>query len=442
MPLRRYALPEMWDLWSEGEKFRMWAKVEWAVARAQEDLGVIPKVGLSESLKKLLEDDDLWKEVPKLVEERERVYDHDVLAFLGVIEERLERGGNYLHFGMTSSDVVDTANALRMRRALLLIRDKLKDLAGALWEKADRYRYAPVMGRTHGVFAQPTTFGLKFLSFYSEALRNLKRLEGTIEEVSYGKISGAVGNYALNPPEVEEKALTLLGLKVEPVSTQVLPRDRFAYALSVLALIGGFLERLALEIRLSARTETGEMQEPFRRGQRGSSAMPHKRNPIRSERLTGIARLLRGWALAESESVALWHERDISHSSVERFTFPDATTTLHYALNLATSVVRDIVINEDRARENMERFGDFYLSSVLLMLLTEHGASRDRAYEWVKEVSQRAYERGTSIYGEALKHPEIVGLIPEEDLKEGLRIDFNRYVDAIFERFTPPEAPG
>ena len=436
MSLRRYSLPEMWKLWSEEEKFRTWARVEWAVAKAQEELGIIPKVGLSESLEKLLEDEAFWREVPRLVEERERVYDHDVLAFLGVVEERLEKGGNYLHFGMTSSDVVDTANALRMRRALLLIKERLEGFAEVLWEKANRYRYVPVMGRTHGVFAQPTTFGLKFLGFYSEALRDLRRLEGAIEEVSYGKISGAVGNYALNPPEVEERALQLLGLKVEPVSTQVLPRDRFAHALNVLVLIGELLERVALEIRLSARTETGEMQEPFRKGQRGSSAMPHKRNPIRSERLTGIARLLRGWAIAENESVALWHERDISHSSVERFTFPDATTTLHYALNLATSVVRDLVINEGRARENMERFGDFYLSSVLLILLTRYGASRDRAYEWVKEVSQRAYERGTSIYEEALKHPEIAKVIPEGELKEGLNVDFNRYVDTIFERFT------
>ena len=435
MPLRRYSLPEMWRLWSEEEKFRTWARVEWAVAKAQEELGIIPKVGLSESLEKLLEDEAFWREVPRLVEERERVYDHDVLAFLGVVEERLERGGNYLHFGMTSSDVVDTANALRMRRALLLIKERLEGFAEVLWEKANRYRYVPVMGRTHGVFAQPTTFGLKFLGFYSEALRDLKRLEGAIEEVSYGKISGAVGNYALNPPEVEERALQLLGLKVEPVSTQVLPRDRFAHALNVLVLLGELLERVALEIRLSARTETGEMQEPFRKGQRGSSAMPHKRNPIRSERLTGIARLLRGWAIAENESVALWHERDISHSSVERFTFPDATTTLHYALNLATSVVRDLVINEERARENMERFGDFYLSSVLLMLLTRYGASRDRAYEWVKEVSQRAYERGTSIYEEALKHPEIAKVVPQGELKEGLSVDFNRYVDTVFARF-------
>ncbi len=435
MSLRRYSLPEMWKLWSEEEKFRTWARVEWAVAKAQEELGIIPKVGLSESLEKLLEDEAFWREVPRLVEERERVYDHDVLAFLGVVEERLEKGGNYLHFGMTSSDVVDTANALRMRRALLLIKERLEGFAEVLWEKANRYRYVPVMGRTHGVFAQPTTFGLKFLGFYSEALRDLRRLEGAIEEVSYGKISGAVGNYALNPPEVEERALQLLGLKVEPVSTQVLPRDRFAHALNVLVLIGELLERVALEIRLSARTETGEMQEPFRKGQRGSSAMPHKRNPIRSERLTGIARLLRGWAIAENESVALWHERDISHSSVERFTFPDATTTLHYALNLATSVVRDLVINEGRARENMERFGDFYLSSVLLILLTRYGASRDRAYEWVKEVSQRAYERGTSIYEEALKHPEIAKVVPEGELKEGLSVDFNRYVDTVFARF-------
>ncbi|NPA79635.1 MAG: adenylosuccinate lyase [Thermotogae bacterium] len=428
----------MWKLWSEEEKFRTWAKVEWAVAKAQEEMGIIPKVGLSDSLAALLEDEDFWRDVPERVAERERIYDHDVLAFLSVLEESLGRGGNYLHFGMTSSDVVDTANALRMRKALLLVREELLRLAKALYDKAQRYKYSPVMGRTHGVFAQPTTFGLKFLGFYSEALRDLRRLDDAIESISYGKISGAVGNYALNPPEVEERALALLGLKVEPVSTQVVPRDRFAHALNVLMLVGELLERLALEIRLSARTETGEMAEPFRRGQRGSSAMPHKRNPIRSERLTGIARLLRGWALAENESVALWHERDISHSSVERFTLADATTTLHYALGLATSIVEGLVVNEDRARENMERFGDFYLSSVLLLLLVRKGVSRDVAYEWVKEVSQRAHDRGTSIYEEAMRHSEIRNFLTEEELRRGLSVDFNRYVDVIFSRFGPP----
>ncbi len=435
MPLRRYSLPQMWKLWSEEEKFRTWARVEWAVAKVQEELGIIPKVGLSESLERLLEDEAFWGEVPRLVEERERVYDHDVLAFLSVIEESLEGGGNYLHFGMTSSDVVDTANSLRLKRAIELILEELEGLAGALFAKAQKYKYTPVMGRTHGVFAQPTTFGLKFLGFYSEALRNVERLKRALEEVSFGKISGAVGNYALNPPEVERRALDLLGLKPEPVSTQIIPRDRFAYALGVLGLVGAFLERLALEIRLSARTEVGEMHEPFKEGQRGSSAMPHKKNPIKSERLTGIARLLRGWALAENESIALWHERDISHSSVERFTLPDATTTLHYALRLAKDLVKDLVVDVERAGENMKRFGDFYLSSVLLKLITGKGVSRDKGYGWVKEVSQRAFERGVSIYEEAISHPEISKYLSEEELKEGLKVDFKRYVDEIFSRF-------
>jgi len=407
------------------------------VAKAQEDLDIIPKVGLSLSLKRLLEDEEFWKDFPKKVEEREKIYDHDVLAFLSILEESVENGGNYLHFGITSSDVVDTANALRLRKALLLIKEELVGLAKTLYRKAQRYKYTPVMGRTHGVFAQPTTFGLKFLTFYSEALRNLERLDRVIEEISYGKVSGAVGNYALNPPEVEDRALGMLGLKAEPVSTQIIPRDRFAAALNVLTLIGEMLERLAIEIRLSSRTETGELQEPFRKGQRGSSAMPHKRNPIKSERLTGIARLLRGWALAQNKSVALWHERDISHSSVERFTLPDSTTTLHYALRLATGVVENLVVNERRALENLQRFGDFYLSSVLLKTLTERGVSRDIAYNWTKEVSQKAHDSGTSIYEEALKHERITETIPAEELSKILKVDFNRYIDTIFARFKP-----
>lgn len=439
LPLLRYSTPELLSLWSESNKFRTWAKVEWAVAKAQEELGIIPKIGLSERLEKLINDEEFWEDIPRQVEEIEKRYEHDVLAFLAVIERDLGDIGRFLHFGLTSSDVVDTANSLLLKSALEYILEELKLLSDALFEKAKDYKYDQVMGRTHGVFAQPTTFGLKFLSFYSEALRNLKRLKDAIEEVSYGKISGAVGNYLTNPPQVEELALSYLGLKVEPVSTQIIPRDRYAFALNILSLIGSFLERFALEIRLSSRTETGEIFEPFGKDQRGSSAMPHKRNPIKSERLTGIARLLRGWALAENESVALWQERDISHSSVERFILPDATTTLHYALRLARNLVKNLVIDRERAKENIEKFGDFYLSSVLLMVLTEKGASRDESYAWVKEVSQNSFEKGTSILEEALKHEKIRQFVGEDELRRRLRLDPKIFVDQIFDRFSAIE---
>ena len=439
LPLLRYSTPELLSLWSESNKFRTWARVEWAVAKAQEELDIIPKIGLSERLEKLINDEEFWEDIPRQVEEIEKRYDHDVLAFLAVIERDLGDIGRFLHFGLTSSDVVDTANSLLLKSALEYILEELKLLSKELFEKAKDYKYDPVMGRTHGVFAQPTTFGLKFLSFYSEALRNLKRLKDAIEEVSYGKISGAVGNYLTNPPQVEELALSYLGLKVEPVSTQIIPRDRYAFALNVLSLIGSFLERLALEIRLSSRTETGEIFEPFGKDQRGSSAMPHKRNPIKSERLTGIARLLRGWALAENESVTLWQERDISHSSVERFILPDATTTLHYALRLARNLVKNLVIDRERAKENIEKFGDFYLSSVLLMVLTEKGASRDESYAWVKEVSQNSFEKGTSILEEALKHEKIRQFVGEDELRRRLRLDPKIFVDQIFDRFSAIE---
>lgn len=439
LPLLRYSTPELLSLWSESNKFRTWAKVEWAVAKAQEELGIIPKIGLSERLEKLINDEEFWEDIPRQVEEIEKRYDHDVLAFLAVIERDLGDIGRFVHFGLTSSDVVDTANSLLLKSALEYILEELKLLSDALFEKAKDYKYDLVMGRTHGVFAQPTTFGLKFLSFYSEALRNLKRLKDAIDEVSYGKISGAVGNYLTNPPQVEELALSYLELKVEPVSTQIIPRDRYAFALNVLSLIGSFLERFALEIRLSSRTETGEILEPFGKDQRGSSAMPHKRNPIKSERLTGIARLLRGWALAENESVALWQERDISHSSVERFVLPDATTTLHYALRLARNLVKNLVIDRERAKENIEKFGDFYLSSVLLMVLTEKGASRDESYAWVKEVSQNSFEKGTSILEEALKHEKIRQFVGEDELRRRLRLDPKIFVDKIFDRLSTIE---
>jgi adenylosuccinate lyase len=439
LPLLRYSTPELLSLWSESNKFRTWAKVEWAVAKAQEELGIIPKIGLSERLEKLINDEEFWEDIPRQVEEIEKRYDHDVLAFLAVIERDLGDIGRFIHFGLTSSDVVDTANSLLLKSALEYILEELKLLSDALFEKAKDYKYDLVMGRTHGVFAQPTTFGLKFLSFYSEALRNLKRLKDAIDEVSYGKISGAVGNYLTNPPQVEELALSYLELKVEPVSTQIIPRDRYAFALNILSLIGSFLERFALEIRLSSRTETGEIFEPFGKDQRGSSAMPHKRNPIKSERLTGIARLLRGWALAENESIALWQERDISHSSVERFILPDATTTLHYALRLARNLVKNLVIDRERAKENIEKFGDFYLSSVLLMVLTEKGASRDESYAWVKEVSQNSFEKGTSILEEALKHEKIRQFVGEDELRRRLRLDPKIFVDKIFDRLSTIE---
>lgn len=434
LPLLRYSTPELLYLWSESNKFRTWARVEWAVSKAQEELGIIPRRGLSERLENLINNDKFWESVPKRVEEVEREYDHDVLAFLAVIERELGDVGNFLHFGLTSSDVVDTANSMLLRDALRNIYISLEELSKEILDKAEKYKYSPVMGRTHGVFAQPTTFGLKFLSFYSESTRNLKRLKGAIEEISYGKISGAVGNYITIPPDVEKRALDYLGLRVEPVSTQIIPRDRYAYVLNVLSLIGGFLERLAVEIRLSSRTEVGEILEPFGKQQRGSSAMPHKKNPIKSERLTGIARLLRGWALAENESMALWHERDISHSSVERFVLPDSTTTLHYALKLAKNMVKDLHIDTQRAEENIKKFGDFYLSSILLMLLAEKGVSRDECYNWVKEVSQKAFENRSGIVEESLKHPKIKSIISGDELKERLNVDFKGYVDVIFER--------
>lgn len=439
LPLSRYSTQELLSLWSESNKFRTWARVEWAVAKAQEELGIIPKLGLSERLENLIKDEKFWENLPKQVEEIERRYDHDVLAFLAVIERNLGDPGRFLHFGLTSSDVVDTSNSILLKSALEYILEDLRLLSEELFEKAKEYKYDLVMGRTHGVFAQPTTFGLKFLNFYSEALRNLRRLREAIKEVSYGKISGAVGNYLTNPPQVEELALSYLNLKVEAVSTQIIPRDRYAFALNTLSLIGSFLERLSLEIRLSSRTETGEMFEPFGKEQRGSSAMPHKRNPIKSERIAGIARLLRGWALAENESIALWHERDISHSSVERFVFPDATTTLHYALRLTRNLVKNLVVDKEKAKENLEKFGDFYLSSILLMILVEKGASRDESYVWVKEVSQRSFENGTSILDEALKHEKIRMFVGEGELREKLKLDPTKFVDQIFSRFAALE---
>jgi adenylosuccinate lyase len=387
--IERYTRPEMGAVWSERRKFDAWLQVELAVVDALAEQGVVP-AGDADTIR------DRASFTVEAVKEREKVTDHDVAAFVDVVAESAGDAGRWVHHGLTSSDVLDTALALQLSRAGLLLCGGAADYRNALIRRAREHALTLCVGRTHGIHAEPTTFGVKLAGFAFEAHRNLIRLERAVEGVSVGALSGAVGTYSANGPEVEAAVLSRLGLSREDVSTQVVPRDRHAQLLEAIALAGAGLERFATEIRHLQRTEVREAEEPFRAGaQKGSSAMPHKRNPIVCERITGIARLLRGYAQTGLENVALWHERDISHSSVERVSLPDATTLLDYAQHLAVRVVDGMVVHEDRMRANLESTHGALYSQRALLALVESGMARDEAYRVVQENAQRAWDTGT-----------------------------------------------
>jgi adenylosuccinate lyase len=387
--IERYTRPEMGAVWSERRKLDAWLQVELAVVDALAEQGLVP------------DDDaatirDRASFTVEAVKEREQVTDHDVAAFVDVVAESVGEAGRWVHHGLTSSDVLDTALGLQLSQAGLILVGGAADYRNALIRRAREHAETLCVGRTHGVHAEPTTFGVKLAGFAFEAHRNLIRLERAAEAVSVGALSGAVGTYAANGPEVEEAVLRRLGLAREDVSTQVVPRDRHAELLSAIAVAGAGLERFATEIRHLQRTEVREVEEPFRAGaQKGSSAMPHKRNPIVTERITGIARLLRGYAQTGFENVALWHERDISHSSVERVSLPDATILLDYAQHLAIRVVEGMTVHEERMRENLNATHGALYSQRALLALVEAGRSRDDAYRTVQEAAQRAWDEGT-----------------------------------------------
>jgi adenylosuccinate lyase len=341
------------------------------------------------------------------VDERERTTDHDVAAFVDVLSESAGDAGRWIHFGLTSSDVLDTATGLQLRAAGEIILAGARELVAALSERAREHVGTVCVGRTHGVHAEPTTFGIKLAGFAMEASRNVERLERAFAQVSVGAISGAVGTYAATSPEFEERVLEGLALEREPVSTQVVARDRHAELLQAIALAGAGLERFATEIRHLQRTEVREVEEPFRAGQKGSSAMPHKRNPITTERITGLARVLRGNASAATENVALWHERDISHSGAERVILPDSTILLDYLQHLAIRVVRGMVVHEDRMRENLDlTYGALFSQRVLLALVTS-GMTRDEAYRVAQELAQKAWDEHTHLRGLLEARPEL-----------------------------------
>jgi adenylosuccinate lyase len=386
--IERYTRPEMAAVWSERRKLDTWLQVELAVVDALAEQGVVPEEDAATIR-------DRATFTVEEVKEREQITDHDVAAFVDVVAGSVGEAGRWVHHGLTSSDVLDTALGLQLSQVGMILVGGAADYRNALIRRAREHVNTICVGRTHGVHAEPTTFGVKLAGFAFEAHRNLIRLERAAEAVSVGALSGAVGTYAANGPEVEEAVLKRLGLAREDVSTQVVPRDRHAELLEAIALAGAGLERFATEVRHLQRTEVREVQEPFRSGaQKGSSSMPHKRNPIVSERIAGIARLLRGYAQAGLENVALWHERDITHSSVERVALPDATTLLDYAQHLAIRVVEGMTVHEERMRENLNATHGALYSQRALLALVEAGRSRDDAYRTVQEAAQRAWDEG------------------------------------------------
>lgn len=422
----------MQSLWADENKFKTWFLVEMAVVRAYEAAGHVPE-GTSRLLDEKAETVD-WQSFPASVLEKEQVTKHDVIAFLSALEEYLGDSSRYIHLGLTSSDVVDTAFALLLCESGNQIIKQANNLLQAFEEKAEQYRNTLCLGRTHGQAAEITTFGLKLLTFVSELKRSIVRIEDAVANISFGKLSGAVGNYSNISPQIEAAALESLGLKPEPVATQVIPRDRHAQFFSSLSIMAGFIERFSIEIRHLMRSEVAEVSEPFSKGQKGSSAMPHKKNPILTENMTGLARLVRNYANTAFENQALWHERDISHSSVERVIAPDATTLVDFALKRLNSVVRGLVVNEDNMAKNLSLVGDLVYSQHILSALVSAGVMRQEAYAWVQEAAfeSRAGKPFVTALGQ---HEKIANVLPESTILSLVSSKHHlRHLDQLFER--------
>ncbi len=422
----RYSLPEMAAVWSEERKLAVWKEVETLVVEAWSELGVVPtEVGAA--IRSAPEVDPIaWKE-------REQITNHDVAAFVDLLAGSVEPGGEWVHFGLTSSDVLDTANGVLLRDAADLLLGRLETLFGIVRSKAVEHRDTPMIGRTHGIWAEPTSFGLKLANWAFEIERDHRRMQSARDAVAVGKISGAVGTYAHTPPSVEAFVCERLGIGIEPASSQITHRDRQAELLNAIALTGSSLERFATEIRHLQRSEVGEARESFGSGQKGSSAMPHKRNPIASENITGISRLLRGYASVGMENVALWHERDISHSAAERVALPDATGLLDFALARMARLVDGLVVDTDRMAENLEATRGLVCSQAVLLALAERGHSRDAAYRIVQNNAMATWDEGGTLRDRLADDP--VCDLTEDELNGCFSTDrFLRNTTIVFDR--------
>jgi len=433
--IERYTRAPLAEIWSDEGKYRRWLEVELAVCEVHAENGTIPREAL-ETIRARAGFD------VGRIEEIEAEVRHDVIAFLTNVAEHVGPDSRWVHYGMTSSDVLDTALALQIRDAGRELVAGVARVSEALKARAVEFRHAPCIGRTHGVHAEPTTFGLKLLVFHEEMRRNAARLEAALADASVGKISGAVGTFAHLPPSVEEAVCGRLGIGFEPAATQVVQRDRHAHLMSVLALIASSLDKFAVELRHLARTEVREVQEEFGKGQKGSSAMPHKRNPWRLENVSGLARVLRGCAVAGLENMALWHERDISNSSVERMIFPDATATLDFMLQRFAGLVETLVVFPERMRENLESTRGLAFSGTLLLELAGKGITREDAYRLVQGHAMQTWDHGGEFRDRVLADAEITELLTKEEIDRAFSLDEAlRHVDAIFERTLQEESP-
>lgn len=428
--IARYQTPEISALWCEENKFAVWLEVELAVCRAWMEKGVIPEEAYRDIVGRASFDIDRINEIEEQV-------NHDVVAFVSAVAEKVGESGRYVHLGLTSSDVIDTASSAMLKRSFGVVRKKTASLMYAVREKAEKYKYTPCAGRTHGIHGEPYTFGLKMLNWLYQLQRDTERLSLAEEQVSYGKISGSVGTYAHCDPSVEKRVCELMGLKPALVSTQILQRDRHANALTAIALLGGALDRFATEIRHLQRTEIMEVMEPFGARQKGSSSMPHKRNPILCERVSGMSRVLRGYALTAMENMTLWHERDISHSSAERVIWPDAFHLVTYMLDRMIYIVNGMVVNTEKMRENLEiTKGLVFSQRILLDLVGRFGLSREDAYSIVQENSMKCWE-GEKTFRELLgEDARIASRLTESELAELFNPEYYfKHVDSIFSRF-------
>jgi adenylosuccinate lyase len=426
--IERYTRPEMGRIWEDENKYNIWLEIEILACEAQANLGIIPKEAAKEIRTKAKVD------VKKILEIEETTK-HDVIAFLTNVEEYVGEPSRYIHLGMTSSDVLDTCFAVQCKQAGELILDDLEKLSIVLARRAKEFKHTVCIGRSHGIHAEPMTFGLKFALWYDECMRNIKRMKSAVHEISTGKINGAVGTFEHISPAVEKHVCKELGLTPAPISTQVIQRDRHANYLTTIAIIGSMLEKIAIEIRHLQRTEVLEAEEFFSKGQKGSSAMPHKRNPIASENITGQARLLRANAMAAMENNALWHERDISHSSVERIIFPDSTISLDYILNRMTNLLDNLLVYPENMKKNMEITLGLYSSQKVLLELAKKGLKRQQAYELVQKSAMRTWKEKIPFQKTLIENDELMTHITKEEIEKLFSFDeIFENVEFIFER--------
>jgi adenylosuccinate lyase len=426
--IQRYTLPEMGAIWAEQNKFQKWLDVEIAVCEVHAEDGTIPKDAVEEIKVKAAF-------TPQRIREIEKTTDHDVIAFTTNLAENIGEAARFVHYGLTSSDVVDTANALLLKDSCAILLKKVDELLEVLRKRAFEFKDTPAIGRTHGIHAEPTSFGMTFALWFAEMQRNKERLQKAKETISVGKISGAVGAFAHLAPEVEERVCAKLGLKFAPISTQIIQRDRYAEYLCTLAIIASSLEKFALQVRHWQRTEVREAQEKFKLGQKGSSAMPHKRNPILSERICGMARTIRANSIVGLENVALWHERDISHSSAERIVLPDSSSALDYILAKTTSLLDGLVVYPENMLKNLNATRGLVFSGQLLLALTQKGVSREDAYVWAQRNAMKVWDEGGEFQDLVMNDADISARLSAEETEKVFDVKhYLRNVGKVFAR--------